>query len=184
MTYFQWLCDMIKHDSQEHSYYIFLGRLFEHKFESIVDYDVNRISDGLKLREIFFKETNEPIDLQSDTCTILEMLVGLSERMASIVPEITRDVWFWKIIKNWIFFYETLQDDYYYENDGNTLVDRCVMTLNHRRYSSTGQGGLFPLKKAKEDQRRVEIWYQMQNYISENVSVNGYGDIKERMKKK
>ena len=36
-----------------------------------------------------------------------------------------------------------------------------------------GFGGLFPLKHAKKDQRKVEIWYQLQNWLMENYEFWG-----------
>ena len=40
-----------------------------------------------------------------------------------------------------------------------------------REYSDNGHGGLFPLKNPKKDQRKVEIWYQMTEYINENYPI-------------
>ena len=31
-----------------------------------------------------------------------------------------------------------------------------------------GTGGLFPLKRPRVNQRRVEVWYQMSEYLMEN----------------
>jgi hypothetical protein len=43
------------------------------------------------------------------------------------------------------------------------------MRLNRRLYTTSGYGGLFPLEEPKEDQRKVEIWYQMMAYLGENL---------------
>jgi hypothetical protein len=32
----------------------------------------------------------------------------------------------------------------------------------------SGLGGMFPLEDPREDQRAIEIWYQMMAYINEN----------------
>ena len=42
-----------------------------------------------------------------------------------------------------------------------------------RGYSRRGVGGLFPLKYSKNDQRKVELWYQMHSYLIENYYVDG-----------
>ena len=36
-----------------------------------------------------------------------------------------------------------------------------------RRYDQSGNGGLFPLEMARLDQRKVQLWYQMNSYILE-----------------
>ena len=41
-----------------------------------------------------------------------------------------------------------------------------------RRYKRSGEGGLFPLKNAAKDQRKVEIWYQLSSYLLENYVDN------------
>ena len=44
------------------------------------------------------------------------------------------------------------------------ILDRWI----ERKFSRNGKGSPFPLKKPKKDQRKVELWYQMQGYICEN----------------
>ena len=41
----------------------------------------------------------------------------------------------------------------------------------NRQYEANGEGGLFPLKGVCEDQREVEIWYQMNAYLYEHHGV-------------
>jgi hypothetical protein len=40
--------------------------------------------------------------------------------------------------------------------------------LNNRTYSKLGKGGLFPLRSSAYDQRKVELWYQMAAFMTEN----------------
>jgi hypothetical protein len=50
----------------------------------------------------------------------------------------------------------------------DTIQD-VLDTIIFRTYKYDGRGGLFPLREGKEDQRRVELWYQMCAYILENT---------------
>ena len=50
-------------------------------------------------------------------------------------------------------------------------VKAAVECLLERRYLEDGDGGLFPLKCPRKDQRRVEIWYQMSAWVIENYPI-------------
>jgi hypothetical protein len=49
-----------------------------------------------------------------------------------------------------------------------SVVDETLQRVIFRTYTSSGFGGLFPLKHAPDDQRRVELWYQMCSYLLED----------------
>jgi hypothetical protein len=46
-------------------------------------------------------------------------------------------------------------------------VDEALSALIYRTYDRDGTGGLFPLTHPEEDQRKVEIWYQLNAYLLE-----------------
>ena len=46
-------------------------------------------------------------------------------------------------------------------------VDEILETLIWRNYAPDGQGGFFPLAWPEEDQKKVELWYQMAFYVNE-----------------
>jgi hypothetical protein len=46
-------------------------------------------------------------------------------------------------------------------------VDEVVQRVVFRKYARNGHGGLFPLRHADEDQRDIEIWYQLSAYLLE-----------------
>ena len=46
-------------------------------------------------------------------------------------------------------------------------VDDVLETVIWRNYQANGHGGLFPLKNAKRDQTKVEIWYQLAAYLQQ-----------------
>lgn len=177
MTYFSYLCDIVEMDKQDESYYILLKNLMDYKFVGLVNYDQNRAEDGRYLRRLYSKETrdnlhDDNLDIDHSECTILEMLVALATKMFEIVPSKTAGEWFWEILGNWLGTpLKVFCDAEYYNNKSDDILRRKVKSLTYRKYNTCGVGGLFPLKHAKEDMRKVELWYQMQNYISESIQL-------------
>lgn len=168
--YFTFLCDIVKNDSE---YNMLLRRLHHHEFYSFIPHDDNRASDGLKLREIFFDTEGGHMassSLPDGPCTVLEMLIGLSFRMEIdlAVGENAKTVseCFWELIENLKLLWA--HDDAYFEEGAVEEIDSMIRDFLDRRYDADGTGGLFPLKNTKKDQRIVEIWYQMAEYLLEN----------------
>jgi len=54
---------------------------------------------------------------------------------------------------------------------GRLMAIECVKNMLARDYDADGNGGLFPLKNPKKDQRRIEIYYQMNAYVLENYPI-------------
>jgi hypothetical protein len=46
-------------------------------------------------------------------------------------------------------------------------IDDILDSVIWRTYSPDGRGGFFPLNQPQEDQRKIEIWYQMNKYVIE-----------------
>lgn len=170
--YFRWLCSIVDH-CKTHS--MLLQELHAREFYYTIDRDENRAKDGKFLRYIFGMEINlEDADLVlSGPCSILEMLIALAGRMdgaASIGLDVNKDAStkknFWTMMENLDLKGET--DDYYDPSEVNHILDRWMF----REYDANGDGGLFPLKNPKCDQREVEIWMQLQAYLLENDSIN------------
>ena len=64
-------------------------------------------------------------------------------------------------------------DDISLDEDGNfDEIDIRLSNFMERTYTRNGYGGLFPLTKSKENQRNVEIWYQMSAYLEENYPIH------------
>lgn len=160
--YFEWLCREV--DTPE-GYDLTLGRLYEQPFTYFIPNDDNRAQDGLELR-MFFLETegySRDAAWEELPCSVLEMLVALARRMefeggGSISECFNLFMIHMGIETTWWAHSRYLE----------RTVDHAVKVLNDRLYSYDGHnGGLFPLKDPPEDQRTVEIWYQMANYIRE-----------------
>ena len=173
--YFNWLCDLIHADQIDRSYYILMKDLHKKEFTSIVEHDENRAYDGMELREECLKELGYPKYVTIDgPCSVLEMLIGLARRMdfetSDPYEEEGHDrttYWFWEMIEN--LGLTIFDDDSYVDMEGQIFVDSIVDRLVERRYEENGEGGIFPLRHTTEDQRDVEIWYQMHMYLAENA---------------
>lgn len=136
--------------------------MYRTEFVPLVDYDQNREADGIALRDRFIFETGyeTTAEFRDAPCSLLEMIIGISNRMAFNMDSPLKTV-FWRLISNLGLKTET--DDYFDE----PRVDEILDTLNNRTYDELGNGGLFPLKKSNRDQRTLEIMFQMYEYVSE-----------------
>ena len=164
--YLVWLCSLIVNEGRDrrlHRSEKMLRSLFSESFYHFVPNDDNRAAEGQSLRDKFMDSAKMKLDRHSyfRSCSILEMIIALSERMAFQLfnpmkmpdPDVTGC--FWEIIDNL-----NLKP-----NQSNT---RIIHKLNNREYMHSGLGGMFPLEDPREDQRAIEIWYQMMAYINEN----------------
>lgn len=169
--YFSFLCDIVDPDGLG-EYDRLLWELQGIKFYSFVPNDDNRAEDGKQLRDKFVdKEGQHALSLcQIGECTVLEMLIGLSYRLEfeslDSSWEKTPDQWFWILLDN--LGMTSYHDDTLSQLRNVDDVRRKVNVLLERGYKRNGAGGLFPLQNPRRDQRRVEIWYQMTDYIIEN----------------
>lgn len=124
--------------------------------------DKNRYQDGVDLRASYVRNSRARSLPPIGKCTMLEFLIGLAIRLneADYDPEMPNRAgpWFWALIDN-LGIIEA----------NRPRIEEAFTKINTRNYSSDGYGGLFPLRNPKEDQRKVEVWYQMQAYLMENL---------------
>lgn len=170
--YFNWLCDIVDANDSDHSFKNLMGVLFDITFEGFVGNDINREEDGKYLRNEFADTHNylsyAPIE---GPCNVLEMMIGVAIRMENLLwdPDFGDRTahWFWLMIQN--LELDRL-DDMHWRGDSSLIyAEQTIDIFVHRMYDPDGSGGLFPLRKPSEDQRKVEIWYQMSAYIDENL---------------
>ena len=165
--YQRWLRGLV-HKSGP-SYDILFDIAWATQYVAFVPNDVNRAIDGTDLRRRFECETFLRLP-DFGPCTILEFLIGLAIRLNETVYNNENPnqeaYWFWVLIEN-------LQLDSYHDLYPFAKIHRNVPlifeVLNNRLYATNGHGGLFPLKNAEENQQHVEVWYQMQAYLHENM---------------
>lgn len=178
-AYFTWLCSFVTSVSnrdRRHSYVKLLRILHKTEFVHYVPNDENRAMDGVYLREDFLSATPEYYatpDWMEMECSMLEMLIALAQRADfETDPGVVRDGvqgWFWIMLTNLgvhgytdAAFMEGIAD--FVEED----ISKHLHVVNYREYQRNGEGGLFPLRYARKDQRKVEIWHQLSAYLLEN----------------
>jgi hypothetical protein len=123
--------------------------------------DDNRAEDGRALRCEWANEEGADVDHDwlSLGCSFLEMLIGLSRRLA-FETEVVASAWFWHLINNMgLLGYHDKSN--FAEED----VDDRTSAVIWRTYEYNGNGGLFPLRAPSQDQRQVELWYQLSEYL-------------------
>lgn len=165
--YFNWLCDKV-YDEELDDHMKLLKDLHSIPFESPIRRDINRAEDGIALRKNYILEEGVPEVYLDDLggCTVLEMMIALSERFSSVIGEDFAGCgyWFWVIIRN--LGLDDMTDNHYIPE----IVSEIIDNMCKRRYDSNGNGSMFPLKNPSKDQRYVEIWYQISAWYEENYS--------------
>lgn len=174
--YFHWLCELVNIEQEDTSYWLLAKDLHRMPFYSLVPHDENRAMDGVTLREDYLNMVNAAkyVRLDLDECTLLEMLVALAQRINYETEDAHREVdhtakWFWEMMDN--LGLSEFSDDNYVRENGVVEVDDILERLVERGYSRNGRGGLFPLQRPECDQRKAEIWYQMNAYLLEKDAV-------------
>jgi hypothetical protein len=125
--------------------------------------DDNRAEDGMNLRNEYLIQTGEhpPPDWFIVGCSVLEMIYALS-RQAAFKDGRHPYEWFWEIVENLGLAYLDDASDY-----DSPFVADVLDRLVWRTYDRHGNGGMFPIRNPYLDQRRVEIWYQLEGYLAE-----------------
>lgn len=161
--YLDWLYSKVGRQAENLDHFRLMKKLYCREFVMLVPNDDNRCKDGLQLRSEFLKTDRSlrPTRLWLDEgCSVLEMLIGISRHLSF---EMDGDVggWFWHLIEN-------LGLARWHDRRWNgRVVDQAIERLVWRQYSYDGNGGLFPLQEPHEDQRDVELWFQMESYMLE-----------------
>ena len=168
--YLEWLYNKIAavgNRNPERSYWSLARQLYSKPFRGSVHNDDNRAADGQELRLRFLGETGIEMDIHwvNLECSMLEMLIALSERVA-FQAEHEPIEWFWHFLAN---IEISRYNDYIYEISIQEEVEEAINRVIYRTYSDHGVGGLFPLRYTDHDQRKVELWYQMSAYLLEGL---------------
>ena len=165
--YFDWLCITINNRN-----YMELARyLHSLEFRAKLPADQNRGMDGMQLR-VDFMERHGAYGSSSNrgACTMLEFLIGIAKHMSFLMNGNVSDhrtaYYFWVLIRN--LGLNKCTDDNWYTINGEFYTEDAVYRVLDRQYDRNGKGGLFPLRHTSQDQRKVEIWYQMHAWLNEN----------------
>ena len=161
--YFKWLADKIGCNGARKK---LIRQLYSIDFTYKISNDVNRISDGMNLRRLYASECGVDPD-ERRPVSVLEVLIGLSKRLAEDILGDQDNTglairWFWRMLDN--LGVSRYIGGRYDKATVCIIVERWMA----RDFTARGKGSPFPLKRATEDQRKVEIWTQMMNYLAEN----------------
>jgi len=158
--YYEWLILQVEIPNDK-TYFELFERMHNFEFAWTVPNDNNRKQDAIDLRREFAKERVSEIVL--GTATLLEVLIALSRRTTFTVGDRNAPRWAWILLKN-LGLHKAFDP---FRGGRGQKVDEILYNLVWRLYEPNGKGGFFPLKHPKEDQTKVEIWYQMQAYVIE-----------------
>ena len=171
--YFEWIYNLVcgERFSEKLSYKKLLMHLHNTDFIYRIPKDGNRAQDGIDLRYRFAYEYTDIEDADSylkGPCSVLEMMVALAVRCEeTIMDDPTKGdrtgQWFWNMIVSLGF--GGMSDDRY----DRFFVDKTLDRFLSRKYEPNGKGGLFTIRNPKRDMRRIEIWYQLCDYLNSIV---------------
>jgi hypothetical protein len=169
--YFSWLYSKVRatrDGAPGMSYTEVCSSMHRVKFDWHIPNDDNRAADGRELRVDFLnkEEHRDPNERDKEwlelDASVFEVLVALCLR-ANFMIDIPVELFFEMFLVNL-----NLQGCVDTGKKQTGKINRVIKKLNERQYSQNGQGGLFPLQNPPSDQRRVELWYQMSAYMTEN----------------
>lgn len=179
--YLNWLLRLINADNYQGKSYIKLCSLLNKiPFNPVMKLDTNRNSDVQSLlRETYIQsqsdwyrlneQFDEIMDLQTWPVSFLELIISLAMRIdLDFMREIngidnTR-IYFWILVRNLGFL--SFDDDDWNEDCIISVVNRLNI-VQERKYDFNGNGGLFPLENTEIDQRNVQIWNQLCQFVSQ-----------------
>lgn len=165
-----WLCGLANIEQRNNTYWELAKVLYFTDFKWFVPNDDNRAFEGKNLRERFCDEVGIEyiVDNFPEEVSMLELIIALAYRWENIIDDKSMDEWFWKMLEN--AGLDKYTDEFLYAvgDVGFEEIDQILEKIINRTYRRDGRGGLFPLQRAKKDQRKVELWYQMNTYLVEN----------------
>lgn len=170
--YSKWLFELVGVHYKKNSYCLLLNDLHSKAFNWHVPNDDNRACEGKILRERYCAHHNleYECDYFPEEASMLELMIALAYRCDDItfdqIDAMPMKDWFWILCRN--SGLDQFNDNDYYRLRGPAIVDQILDRIINRTYLRNGGGGLFPLKNTKKDQRKVELWYQMNLYLVEN----------------
>lgn len=172
-AYLKWLYHQVgdvRFHNPANTFWSLFRVLYSKEFIWFVPNDDNRVEEGKALRREFLRDHRlHPEDVDPHwltmNCSFLEMLIALSRRLA-FASDGEAHEWFWELLN-------TLELDGYSDRNGVPVedVEETLDIVIWRQYRPNGYGGLFPLHHPREDQREVEIWYQMNAYLLEHDDI-------------
>lgn len=171
-AYFLWLCGWVGAADPDNGYLGLLRTMYDTEFTDrtakLIPNDQNRVCDAIKLRDRFMQEEPEAKNFDgvfSNPCSCLEILVALAIRITEEFCYNDESHWFWEMMDN--LGLSEFTDERYFTPIGQDKVYHILRDWRMRKYDRDGNGSPFPVHFAERDQRKTEIWYQMNAYLIE-----------------
>lgn len=165
--YYDWLCSFVRFDNVHECLF---EALYQKEFTYILVMDGNRAEDGIDLRYRFGRDCGYSINLIYTTfvnkpCSVLEMMVALCVRCENSIMhnELYGDrtnYWFRNMIDSLGLY--SMTDNAFNPRMVDDILDRFL----YRQYDTNGRGSLFTINNLNLDLRSLEIWTQMNWYLS------------------
>jgi hypothetical protein len=161
MTYLDWLLKKSCLEGYE-KLYSFLDSL---EFEVVLPRDNNRCEDGKVLRSNYFLEENKNVSMLKPA-SVLEVLIAIGYKVIDMIAEE-------KTIQEMVFEFISNLGLGLYTNDRFDVreITDIINIFMKRQYKYNGDGSIFPVGITMQDQREIELWYQMCKYINTYYSV-------------
>jgi hypothetical protein len=174
MDYFTWLQNLIGEDrggQDSTPYSQLLVDLFSIGFYYLISQDENCAEYATELRNIFTQmggKHHPGIAHKPISC--LEVMISMAVNAEDSLMTNTdlgdrTGQWFWMMIDNLGF---TSFTDDVYDVDVSIAVRSKMAAVLDRRYSSNGDGSIFPIRHPKQDMRNVDLWSAFMLYLAEN----------------
>ena len=161
LRYVNKLKSLVTKKDNNRAYSFLLDALWRKEFFTLIPHDENRATDGIFLR----RHLGFADDFGPARC--LEVLIGIAKRAefqltGDLASMNYRDL-FWEFLSN--LKLNKYDDSAMSEPQAIFEVDAILNRWLERSYDRKGHGGIFPLKSPAKDQWKVELWYQMQEYV-------------------
>lgn len=184
--YFMWLCERggfsngFRHIPAEspsacYTHISLADTLHNIPFRFTIPNDDNRVGDAKRMRDWYSEVCSNYSDytaIDIAPVSVLEVLVAFADRIDAAIMRGIEDndvdrsgFWLWLMLDN--LGISDYDDDSWCFEAHQDVTHRIDVFLD-REYDSLGRGGLFPLENSKNDQRTVELWYQMNEYFTAN----------------
>lgn len=172
-AYYRWLLGTFTHDPERDyhvDYSCLCDQMYRKAYYYIIENDENRAGDGLYLREMYeMTPFARAGSIPQGPCSFLEFLIGVAIRLQEMLVDgetIPVYVYFWELANR--LGLADYTDEVYFEDSTVFIVDSIMTDYMDRRYGRCGEGGLFPLNNPCRDQTKVEVWYQLNEYLLQN----------------
>ena len=163
-------------ESVKNKYSNVINLLYNTRYEYTLNLDENRKKDGIALRYHFSCACKVPIeiiekDFDKNYCSVLEMLASLAKRCDNNIMFDIRygdrtALWFWIMFCN--LGLNNFDDSVWNENTHYIITNILNRFFRREYYPDGSNGGLFVTKNASWDMRNIQIWDQLNIFMSEN----------------